>query len=104
MANIIHRDIKPENIGINHNGEAVLIDFGVSADVENRKDDTLDQNMGSYMFFAPEMFLRGQEGGSEIKGERTDLWALGITLYYLLCGQYPWHGAKNPLQLKNIIL
>ena len=104
VANIIHRDIKPENIGINHNGEAVLIDFGVSADVENRKDDTLEQNMGSYMFFAPEMFLRGQEGGNEIKGEQTDLWALGITLYFLLSGQYPWHGAKNPLQLKNIIL
>lgn len=41
VAKIIHRDIKPENIGINHNGEAVLIDFGVSADVENM-DDTLE--------------------------------------------------------------
>lgn len=56
MAKIIHRDIKPENIGINHNGEAVLIDFGVSADVEHTTDDTLEENMGSYMFFAPEMF------------------------------------------------
>ena len=53
---VIHRDIKPENIGINHNGEAVLIDFGVSADVEHTTDDTLEENMGSYMFFAPEMF------------------------------------------------
>jgi serine/threonine protein kinase len=29
VAKVIHRDIKPENIGINHNGEAVLIDFGI---------------------------------------------------------------------------
>lgn len=38
------------------------------------------------MFFAPEMFMRGQLEKNQIKGKRTDLWALGITLYYLLCG------------------
>ena len=31
VANVIHRDIKPDNVMINHNNEAVLIDFGVSA-------------------------------------------------------------------------
>jgi serine/threonine protein kinase len=62
VTKIIHRDIKPENIGINHNGEAVLIDFGVSKDFEDRVDDTIDHNMGSYMFFAPEMFQRNKPG------------------------------------------
>ena len=41
---------------INHNDEAVLIDFGVSALVDETDQDMLDGNMGSYMFFAPEMF------------------------------------------------
>ena len=103
VCKIIHRDIKPENIGINHNKEAVLIDFGVSADMDNKKDDKLDNNMGSYLFYAPEMFMRDQDG-VEIRGEKTDIWALGVTFYYLLCGRYPWEGAKNPLHLKELIL
>ena len=52
---VIHRDIKPDNIMINHYDEAVLIDFGVSAIFEN-EDTEMKNNMGSYLFFAPEMF------------------------------------------------
>ena len=55
---LIHRDIKPDNIMINHNDEAVLIDFGVSALVEETDQNYLQQNIGSYVFFAPEMFAR----------------------------------------------
>ena len=47
---------------INHNNEAVLIDFGVSALVEQQEDDELKNNLGSYMFFAPEMFAKKGEG------------------------------------------
>jgi non-specific serine/threonine protein kinase len=34
VAKVVHRDIKPDNIMINHNNEAVLIDFGVSETVD----------------------------------------------------------------------
>ena len=44
---VIHRDIKPDNIMINHNNEAVLIDFGVSSLLDNQEDDILKNNMGS---------------------------------------------------------
>lgn len=53
---VIHRDIKPDNIMINHNDEAVLIDFGVSAIMEETDQDLINSKMGSYMFFAPELF------------------------------------------------
>jgi serine/threonine protein kinase len=35
VAKVVHRDIKPDNIMLNHNDEAVLIDFGVSEIVDN---------------------------------------------------------------------
>ena len=54
---------------INHNNEAVLIDFGVSALFGEQEDDSFDKNMGSYMFFAPEMFLRSFDKNIKVKGE-----------------------------------
>ena len=103
IAKVIHRDIKPDNIMVNHNDEAVLIDFGVSAIVEDQQDDTLDSNMGSYMFFAPEMFMRSDKT-VKVRGEQTDIWALGITFYYLISGVYPCEDALDPMHLRDLIL
>lgn len=66
IVNVIHRDIKPDNIMINHNDEAVLIDFGVSALVNGPENDELNNALGSYLFFAPEMFLKKQ--GVKMRG------------------------------------
>jgi serine/threonine protein kinase len=100
VAKVIHRDIKPDNIMLNHNDEAVLIDFGVSEICEKQEDLMLDSNMGSYMFYAPEMF--NMTKGTKVHGEKTDLWALGITFYYLLTGEYPWK-TDTPLVLKEMV-
>lgn len=101
VAKVIHRDIKPENIMLNHNNEAVLIDFGVSTIMQI--DDTIHDNMGSYQFFAPEMFMRADKS-LKVRGEQTDIWALGITFYYLLSGVYPNEEAKTPYALREMIL
>lgn len=48
----------------------------------------LQETMGTYMIFAPEMFKK--EKSQCVKGEKTDLWALGVTLYFLLTYRYPF--------------
>ena len=56
------------------------------------------------MFFAPEMFERASKN-LKVRGEQTDLWALGISFYYLASGRYPFEAAKNNLMLlKELIL
>ena len=63
VVNVIHRDIKPDNIMINHNQEAVLIDFGVSFIMmkDNEKDLAIDNALGSKLYFAPELFYDKEE-------------------------------------------
>ena len=59
--------------------------------------------MGSYMFFAPEMFMRSDKS-VKVRGKMTDIWALGVTFYYLITGHYPCEDATNALHLKDLIL
>lgn len=57
--------------------------------------------MGSYIFFAPEMFM-GKK--SKVRGNKTDIWALGVTLFYMLTNQYPFGKPKNVYDLKAKVL
>lgn len=82
----IHRDIKPANVMLLWLDDASarpmvkLVDFGLSS--MNPKRDTLRGGTRSYM--APEI-TRGEKGEF-----RSDLYSLGVTLYYALCGVLPF--------------
>jgi len=84
---IVHRDIKPANIFIASDGAIKLLDFGV-AQIRNAPElQTLATHAGAMLgtpaFMAPEQAL----GKTELVDARTDIWAVGASMYYLLTGQ-----------------
>eukprot|EP00750_Incisomonas_marina_P027993 INCI632.2.p1 GENE.INCI632.2~~INCI632.2.p1 ORF type:complete len:483 (-),score=78.44 INCI632.2:346-1794(-) len=88
LNDIIHRDVKPANVLLHtmEDGEQVvkLADFGLSQQHE-RGQDAVSNTVGTTAFMAPETFT-----GDEFSGKRTDIWALGVTLFMLAYGKLPW--------------
>mmetsp|Transcript_28781 Transcript_28781/g.21446 ORF Transcript_28781/g.21446 Transcript_28781/m.21446 type:complete len:225 (-) Transcript_28781:184-858(-) len=87
---VIHRDLKPENLLLDENDHVKIADFGVSFMIENGCDK-LTSTAGSNYFFAPEICK-----GETYKGKKTDIWALGVTLYFMLYKKYPFEARNIP--------
>jgi len=86
---IVHRDIKPGNIILRTDGTPVLTDFGLAQDL--RQSNALTQtgvSMGTPAYMSPEQ-ARGER---QRVGKRSDVYALGATLYSLLTGKRPVDG------------
>ena len=84
---IVHRDIKPDNILITPEGEPVLLDFGSARQLQAGKVFT---NVFTPDFAAPEQSqAKNDEEMSENLGPWTDLYALGVVMYYLVTRLYP---------------
>lgn len=95
LRGIIHRDLKPGNIRIDENGEPHILDFGlakVARGVEEGSMMTLTgQFMGSLPWASPE---QAEACPSKID-IRTDVYSLGVILYQMLTGQFPYEVAGN---------
>ena len=84
---VIHRDVKPANVLMDRRRRARLTDFGVAVLGEGRLADTSPfAAAGSPLYMAPEQVTHDQVT------PRTDLFALGLILYQLLCGTHPFAG------------
>jgi eukaryotic-like serine/threonine-protein kinase len=81
---IVHRDVKPDNIFITRDGKVRLLDFGIAwMTIPGRTHSTENGALGTPAFMPPEQ-ARGQ--WEQLDG-RTDLWALGATMFFLLTGR-----------------
>jgi serine/threonine protein kinase len=81
---VYHRDVKPANIVVGPDESVHLVDFGI-AWIAGKVPLTENGNIvGTPEFLAPELL------DGEPAGPGTDLWALGVTLYYALTGQAPF--------------
>ncbi|KAJ6715771.1 SERINE/THREONINE KINASE FAMILY PROTEIN [Salix koriyanagi] len=84
--NIVHGDIKPDNLLVTRSGIVKIGDFSVSQVVEDDNDE-LRRSPGTPVFTAPECCL-----GLTYHGKAADTWAVGVTLYCMILGQYPFLG------------
>ncbi len=88
---IIHRDIKPENLFLTREGVVKVLDFGIARlhELSGQVSSTQTGNtMGTPAYMAPEQ----ARGKWEQVDERTDLWAVGATMFTLLTGEYVHEG------------
>ena len=81
--NILHRDIKPENLLLGDDGELRVLDFGL-AYCPGLTPALTEQVAGTPSFIAPEAFDGAPPAAAQ------DLYATGVTLYFLLTGHYPY--------------
>ena len=97
--NIIHRDLKPNNILFldKEKTQLVLIDFGISGFANGNQREKI--KAGTTTFLPPEI-ASGEEYGSNRK---LDTWALGIILYRMVEGVYPFEGKNTKEIILNII-
>src|SRR5579884_2642957 len=93
---VFHRDIKPENIMVQENGDIKIIDFGIAL-LEGARRVTwrgLSSTVGTPDYMSPEQ-LKGERGTA-----RSDIYAVGIILYEMLCGRTPFEG-ENVFAIMN---
>src|SRR5215831_5318123 len=103
---IVHRDLKPENIFVTSDGRVKILDFGLAKLKEPASGSSITVQtpntapgvvMGTANYMSPEQ-VRGDE-----TEEKSDIFALGVILYEMLCGERPFSG-ESAVEVMNSIL
>ena len=86
--NIVHLDIKPQNLIINDFLDIKIIDYSVSIDYSKYAKDIKMPYVGTPYYMAPEIIKSEKVKRNDM--QKIDLFSLGVTLYVLAFGEYPF--------------
>jgi nucleotide-binding universal stress UspA family protein len=91
LQHVIHLDVKPSNIMLRETGEAVLIDFGFARheQLPDLLAEEFREPFGTTPYMAPEQVLEDRAD------PRSDLFALGVMLYFFVTGERPFGMPKG---------
>lgn len=93
---IIYRDMKPSNVMLQPDGTLKLIDFGIAR--EYKQESSADTTyIGTKGYAAPEQFGKAQTDA------RTDIYALGVTMYHLLTGKSPYEPPYQFVPVRQLV-
>ena len=91
------RDLKLDNILIDEDNTIKIIDFGFS--ILSKKDMKLKMFCGTPSYMSPEIINK-----KEYYGGPSDMWSLGVILYAMLCGSFPFKSKIISLEAKIMTL
>ncbi|GHG94921.1 serine/threonine protein kinase [Comamonas sp. JC664] len=93
---LVHRDISPQNILISYEGEVKVIDFGLAKSRLSAAKTNPSIILGKFLYMSPE------QARHQPVDRRSDLYAVGLCLYELICGKNPFDGI-HPGELMSLV-